>query len=199
MLLMQAQENGMVLDKHQLLFIAGGETNMFDDDVDEALVQDLALYEDHVFHADQCDAFDSDVDEAPTAQTMFMANLSSANPIYDEIGSAGVTRSVPAEVTRSVPAGVTRSVPAGITRSVPTGVTRSVPAEFTRSVPTGVTRSVPAGVTRLVPAGITRSVPAEFTRSVPSNLLDRLSTKFSKNTNPTNLTSNLSTHTYIQG
>nr|GFA88964.1 hypothetical protein [Tanacetum cinerariifolium]GFA97935.1 hypothetical protein [Tanacetum cinerariifolium] len=32
------------------------------------------------------DAFDSDVDEAPTAQTMFMVNLSSANPVYDEAG-----------------------------------------------------------------------------------------------------------------
>nr|GEW16621.1 retrovirus-related Pol polyprotein from transposon TNT 1-94 [Tanacetum cinerariifolium] len=36
--------------------------------------------------ADQCDAFDFDVDEAPTAQTMFMANLSSIDPIYDEAG-----------------------------------------------------------------------------------------------------------------
>ncbi|GJR34319.1 hypothetical protein Tco_1210003 [Tanacetum coccineum] len=35
---------------------------------------------------DQCDAFDSDVDEAPTTQTMFMANLSSADPDYDEAG-----------------------------------------------------------------------------------------------------------------
>nr|GEX85899.1 copia protein [Tanacetum cinerariifolium] len=34
--------------------------------------------------ADDCDAFYSDVDEAPTAQTMFMANLSSADPITDE-------------------------------------------------------------------------------------------------------------------
>ncbi|GJR91777.1 retrovirus-related pol polyprotein from transposon TNT 1-94 [Tanacetum coccineum] len=33
---------------------------------------------------DDCDAFDSDVDEAPTAQTMFMANLSSADHVYDE-------------------------------------------------------------------------------------------------------------------
>ncbi|GJR62213.1 retrovirus-related pol polyprotein from transposon TNT 1-94, partial [Tanacetum coccineum] len=86
MLLMQAQENGVVLDEEQLLFIAGGQTNTFDDDVDEAPVQDLALNEDNVFQADQCDAFDSDVDEAPTAQTMFMANLSSADPIYDEAG-----------------------------------------------------------------------------------------------------------------
>ncbi|GJT46625.1 hypothetical protein Tco_0955340 [Tanacetum coccineum] len=38
-------------------------------------VYDLALNVDNVFQADDCDAFDSDVDEAPTAQTMFMANL----------------------------------------------------------------------------------------------------------------------------
>nr|GEV41028.1 retrovirus-related Pol polyprotein from transposon TNT 1-94 [Tanacetum cinerariifolium] len=55
MLLMQAQENG-----------------------------DLALNVDNVFQADDCDAFDSDVDEAPMAQTMFMENLSSADPVYDE-------------------------------------------------------------------------------------------------------------------
>ncbi|GKA72317.1 hypothetical protein Tco_0778533, partial [Tanacetum coccineum] len=40
---------------------------------------------DHVFEADQCNAFDSDVDEAPTTQTMFMANLTSeeVRPSYD--------------------------------------------------------------------------------------------------------------------
>ncbi|GJT91794.1 hypothetical protein Tco_1080639 [Tanacetum coccineum] len=86
MLLMQAQENGVVLDEEQLLFIVGGQTNTFDDDVDEAPVQDLALNKENVFQADQCDAFDSDVDEVPTAQTMFMANLSSSDPIYDEAG-----------------------------------------------------------------------------------------------------------------
>ncbi|GJW07245.1 hypothetical protein Tco_1569668 [Tanacetum coccineum] len=60
MLLMQAQENGVALDEEQLLFLA----------------------------VDDCDAFDSDIDEAPTAQTMFMANLSSADPVYDEAGSS---------------------------------------------------------------------------------------------------------------
>ncbi|GJY78790.1 retrovirus-related pol polyprotein from transposon TNT 1-94 [Tanacetum coccineum] len=50
--------------------------------------QDLALNVDNVFQADDCDAFDSDVDEAPTAQTMFMANLSSADPVYDEVCSS---------------------------------------------------------------------------------------------------------------
>nr|GFD09529.1 hypothetical protein [Tanacetum cinerariifolium] len=60
MLLMQAQENRVALDAEQQLFLAGGPDNAFDDDVDEQL--------------------------APTAQTMFMANLSSADPITDEAG-----------------------------------------------------------------------------------------------------------------
>ncbi|GJS11136.1 integrase, catalytic region, zinc finger, CCHC-type containing protein [Tanacetum coccineum] len=74
MLLMQAQENGVVLDEERLLFIAGGQDITFDDDVNQ------------VFEADQCDDFDSDVDEALTAQTMFMVNLSSTDLIYDEAG-----------------------------------------------------------------------------------------------------------------
>nr|GEY99319.1 hypothetical protein [Tanacetum cinerariifolium] len=56
---MQAQENGVVLDEEQFLFTACGQTNTFEDDVDEAPVQDL---------------------------TMFMANLSSVDPIYNEVG-----------------------------------------------------------------------------------------------------------------
>nr|GFD07062.1 hypothetical protein [Tanacetum cinerariifolium] len=48
--------------------------------------RDLALNVDNVFQADDCDAFDCDVDEAHTAQTMFMANLSSTDPVYDEAG-----------------------------------------------------------------------------------------------------------------
>nr|GEV74744.1 retrovirus-related Pol polyprotein from transposon TNT 1-94 [Tanacetum cinerariifolium] len=81
-----AQENGMVLDEEQLLFIAGGQDNAFDDDVDEPPVQDLALTMDNIFQADQCDAFDSNVDEAPTTQTMFMENISLADLIYKEAG-----------------------------------------------------------------------------------------------------------------
>nr|GEY31314.1 retrovirus-related Pol polyprotein from transposon TNT 1-94 [Tanacetum cinerariifolium] len=77
-------ENGVALDVKQLLFLAGGQDNAFDNDVDEQPVQDLALNMDNVFQADDCDAFDSDVDEAPTEQTMFMANLSSADPVTDE-------------------------------------------------------------------------------------------------------------------
>ncbi|GJZ51059.1 retrovirus-related pol polyprotein from transposon TNT 1-94 [Tanacetum coccineum] len=80
MLLMQAQENRVALDDEQLLFIAGGQDNDVDEDVDKQPVQDLALNVENVFQDDDCDAFDSDVDEALTAQTMFIENLSSANP-----------------------------------------------------------------------------------------------------------------------
>ncbi|GJY77049.1 hypothetical protein Tco_0482165 [Tanacetum coccineum] len=62
----------------------GGQDNAIDEDVDDQPVQDLALNMDNVFQTNDCDAFDSDVDEAPTVQTMFMANLSSADPVYDE-------------------------------------------------------------------------------------------------------------------
>ncbi|GJS95908.1 hypothetical protein Tco_0802876 [Tanacetum coccineum] len=80
--------NGVALDEEQLLFIACGQDNIIDEDVDEQPVQDLALNVGNVFQPDDCDAFDSDVDEAPTAQTMFMANLSSADLVYDEAGSS---------------------------------------------------------------------------------------------------------------
>ncbi|GKA93893.1 retrovirus-related pol polyprotein from transposon TNT 1-94, partial [Tanacetum coccineum] len=84
MLLMQAQENRVALDEEQLLFIAGGQDNIVDEDVDEQRVYDLALNVNNIFQDDDCDAFDSDVDEDPTAQTMFMANLSFAYLVYDE-------------------------------------------------------------------------------------------------------------------
>nr|GEU59764.1 hypothetical protein [Tanacetum cinerariifolium] len=81
-----AMENGVVLDEEQLLFIAGGQDNGVDKDVDELPVHDLSLNVDNVFQAYEFDSFDSDVDEAPTAQTMFMANLSSTYLVYDEAG-----------------------------------------------------------------------------------------------------------------
>ncbi|GJZ52380.1 hypothetical protein Tco_0606895 [Tanacetum coccineum] len=87
MLLMHAHENGVVLDEEQLLFLVREQVTNFDDDVD-----DLALNVDHVFEADQCDAFDSDVDEGPTTQTMFMANLTS------EEAGASYDSNIPSEV-----------------------------------------------------------------------------------------------------
>nr|GEY57681.1 hypothetical protein [Tanacetum cinerariifolium] len=86
MLLMQAQENRVALDVEQFLFLANGHDNAFDDDVDEQPVHDLALNMDNVFQADDYNAFDSDMDEAPTAQTMFMDNLSSVDPVINEAG-----------------------------------------------------------------------------------------------------------------
>nr|GEY21500.1 hypothetical protein [Tanacetum cinerariifolium] len=83
MLLMQAQENKVVLDEEQLLFLVGGQDNTIDEDVDKPSVQDLELNVDNVFQANECDAFDYDVDEAPTAHAMFMENLSSVDPVYD--------------------------------------------------------------------------------------------------------------------
>ncbi|GJU10218.1 hypothetical protein Tco_1132614 [Tanacetum coccineum] len=81
-----AQENGVALDEEQLLFLAGRQDNAVDKDVDKQPVQDLTLNVDNVFQADDCDAFNSDIDEAPMAQTMFMANLLSTDPVYDEAG-----------------------------------------------------------------------------------------------------------------
>ncbi|GJT05394.1 hypothetical protein Tco_0839856 [Tanacetum coccineum] len=47
---------------------AGGQANAIDEDLMTVML------------------FDSDVDEAPTAHTLFMANLSSADPVYDKVG-----------------------------------------------------------------------------------------------------------------
>ncbi|GJW04742.1 retrovirus-related pol polyprotein from transposon TNT 1-94 [Tanacetum coccineum] len=91
MLLMQAQENGAVLDEEELLFLAGEQGNTFDADVDNQPVQDLALNEDNIFQADECDAFDSDVDDEPTAQTIFMANLSSVGSANPQAGPSNAS------------------------------------------------------------------------------------------------------------
>ncbi|GJV74864.1 hypothetical protein Tco_1506448 [Tanacetum coccineum] len=86
MLLMQAQENGAVLDEEELLFLADEQANTVDADVDSQPVQDLALNEKNIFQANGCDTFDSDVDDEPTAQSIFMANLSSAGPANLQAG-----------------------------------------------------------------------------------------------------------------
>ncbi|GJW93562.1 retrovirus-related pol polyprotein from transposon TNT 1-94 [Tanacetum coccineum] len=76
MLLMQAQENGAVLDEEQLLFLAGEQVTNFDDDVDDPPEKDLALNVDHIFEADQCDAFM--LMRPHLRRPCFMANLTSA-------------------------------------------------------------------------------------------------------------------------
>ncbi|GJY58704.1 E-beta-farnesene synthase [Tanacetum coccineum] len=79
------------LDEEELLFLAGEQANTFDADVDNQPVQDLALNEDNIFQADECDAFDSDVDDEPTAQSIFMANLSSAGPANPQAGPSNAS------------------------------------------------------------------------------------------------------------
>ncbi|GJS14029.1 hypothetical protein Tco_0408501 [Tanacetum coccineum] len=91
MLLMQAQENGAVLDEEELLFLAGKQTNTFDADVDDQLVRDLAQNDDSIFQADECNALDSDVDDEPTAQSIFMANLSSTGPANLQAGPSNAS------------------------------------------------------------------------------------------------------------
>nr|GEX56981.1 integrase, catalytic region, zinc finger, CCHC-type, peptidase aspartic, catalytic [Tanacetum cinerariifolium] len=92
MLLMQAQENGVALDEEQLLcrkMVNSGRDTVHLVCVihtNDEPAQDLALNVDNVFQTDDCDAFDSDVDEAPTVQTMFVANFSSTDPVCDEAG-----------------------------------------------------------------------------------------------------------------
>ncbi|GKG17912.1 hypothetical protein Tco_0372210, partial [Tanacetum coccineum] len=91
MLLMQAQENGAMLDEEELLFLAGKHANTIDADVDNQPVQDLALNEDNIFQADRCDAFDLDVDDEPTAQPIFMANLSLVGPANLQVGPSNAS------------------------------------------------------------------------------------------------------------
>ncbi|GJY80192.1 retrovirus-related pol polyprotein from transposon TNT 1-94 [Tanacetum coccineum] len=57
-LLIQAKENEVALDEEQLLFLAGGQDNAIDEDVDEQPVQDLALNVDNVFQADDYPVYD---------------------------------------------------------------------------------------------------------------------------------------------
>ncbi|GJX47056.1 hypothetical protein Tco_0272246 [Tanacetum coccineum] len=75
MLLMQAQENGVVLDEEQLLFIAGRWTKLtrFEDDCGEVTVQLLALNKDKSFKLIKCDAFDLMLDEGSTARLHVLA------------------------------------------------------------------------------------------------------------------------------
>ncbi|GJU33765.1 hypothetical protein Tco_1182119 [Tanacetum coccineum] len=68
-----------LLDEEQSLFLAGEQVTNDDDDVDDSPENDLALNVDHVFEADECDAFDSDVDEGSASyKTIFiLTNLTS--------------------------------------------------------------------------------------------------------------------------
>ncbi|GJV53549.1 hypothetical protein Tco_1449290 [Tanacetum coccineum] len=49
------------------------------------------MNEDNIFQADECDTFDSDVDDQPTAQSIFMANLSSVRGGHSSLTFLGST------------------------------------------------------------------------------------------------------------
>nr|GEY19537.1 hypothetical protein [Tanacetum cinerariifolium] len=82
MLLMQAQENRVALDEERLLFLAGGQDNAIDEDVDEQPVQDLVLNVDNVFQSDDYDAFDSDHVKDNAMPVVYSIVSSVPNDVY---------------------------------------------------------------------------------------------------------------------
>ncbi|GKA82907.1 hypothetical protein Tco_0789655 [Tanacetum coccineum] len=82
-----AQETILSQSVHIILIIQGQIAGH----VDNQPVQDLALNEDNIFQADECDAFDSDVDDEPTAQSIFMANLSSVGSANPQAGPSNAS------------------------------------------------------------------------------------------------------------
>nr|GEZ82718.1 hypothetical protein [Tanacetum cinerariifolium] len=62
MLLMQAQENGVALDEEQILFIAGGQDNVVDEDVDgqPTMFMENLLFADPVYD-EASPSYDSDI------------------------------------------------------------------------------------------------------------------------------------------
>ncbi|GJX88312.1 hypothetical protein Tco_0340326 [Tanacetum coccineum] len=71
-----------VLDEEQLLFLAGEQVTNFDDDVDDPTKKDLALNVDHIFKADQCDAFDSEF-TTPNIQTNVYDHLDEYHEVHE--------------------------------------------------------------------------------------------------------------------
>nr|GFC72588.1 hypothetical protein [Tanacetum cinerariifolium] len=79
MLLNQAQEAGVILKEEQLDFLADGLEDL-DSDSD-----DLQQHTTSIFKANHVDAFDSECDEALTASVIFMARLSPAGSINEDV------------------------------------------------------------------------------------------------------------------
>nr|GFA49013.1 hypothetical protein [Tanacetum cinerariifolium] len=73
-MLLQAKENGAVLDAEAEAFLADVECTVL-------LVEPLALTTTNMFHVNHEDAYDSDVDDEPNAAAAFMANLSSSSSL----------------------------------------------------------------------------------------------------------------------
>ncbi|GJU92184.1 hypothetical protein Tco_1304607 [Tanacetum coccineum] len=69
----------------------GEQANTHDADVDDQPIQDMAQHDPNIFQADDCDALDLDVDDEPTAQTIFMANLSSVVSSLQQAGPSNAS------------------------------------------------------------------------------------------------------------
>nr|GEW74331.1 hypothetical protein [Tanacetum cinerariifolium] len=70
---------------------SGKQENTYDADVDDQPLQDMAQSDPNIFQADDCDAFDLDVDDDPTSQTIFMANLSSTVSSLQQTGPSNAS------------------------------------------------------------------------------------------------------------
>nr|GEY83452.1 hypothetical protein [Tanacetum cinerariifolium] len=77
-MLLQAKENGAVLDAEAEAFLADVECTV-------PLAEPLALTTTNMFQVNHEDAYDSDVDDEPNAATTFMANLSSISSQINKI------------------------------------------------------------------------------------------------------------------
>ncbi|GJY61669.1 retrovirus-related pol polyprotein from transposon TNT 1-94 [Tanacetum coccineum] len=73
MLLMQARRVEQYWMKNIVVFLQGNRIPTLMNEVDESHRNDLALNVDHIFEADECDAFDSDVVDPPTFTIPFHA------------------------------------------------------------------------------------------------------------------------------
>nr|GEY22978.1 hypothetical protein [Tanacetum cinerariifolium] len=77
-MLLQAKENGAVLDAEAAAFLADVECTV-------PLAEPLALTTTNMFQVNHEDAYDSDVDDEPNAAAAFMANLSSISSHINEV------------------------------------------------------------------------------------------------------------------
>nr|GFA32576.1 hypothetical protein [Tanacetum cinerariifolium] len=82
----QAQENGVALDAEQLLFLAGGQDNAIDDDVDEQPVQDLKL---NYVKDNAMPVVHSNVSSVPTDAYMMIYN-DIPKPYYNELNKVAI-------------------------------------------------------------------------------------------------------------
>nr|GEZ64789.1 retrovirus-related Pol polyprotein from transposon TNT 1-94 [Tanacetum cinerariifolium] len=81
----------LIRDKENRSSATSEQANTYDADVDDQPIHDMAQNDPNIFQADDYDAFDLDVDDEPTAQTIFMANLSSAVSPLQQAGPSNAS------------------------------------------------------------------------------------------------------------